>query len=341
MYVIFSIDYDQSSSLFSSNEKVVEVVDSAFKGRRVQILGSCNGLFFIKVCQGTVTALWNPATKEYKAIGTSNIKPVGFRNRYHSPRIHGWVLRYGFGYDYKLVSIVSPCNEDIAVAEVEVYTLGSISWKRLEYISYKVKNGPPGVFVNGALHWLANPFPARSENAQVLLAFNVAEETFSEVPQLEIFDDNKKFEHKRVAIVEGYLSMLCSHSNLGFEVWVMSDYGVRDSWTTRYTISRFKIDVILSFRYIRRIQSLKNGEMLLEIELDEANKYAKYSALVFYDPKHEKSRLVDIDFEKYNRNWNNSSNLRTRFYTETSVESLVSLLLMSVVDKKNQIYMKH
>ncbi|XP_026442781.1 F-box protein CPR1-like [Papaver somniferum] len=178
--------------------------------------------------------------------------------------------------------------------------------------------GPPGVFVNGASHWLADTYPVRSNNkfSQVLLSFNMAEEVFSELPLLEIFNDNHKFEHKRMDVLDGFLCMLCSHSRVGFEVWMMTRYGVRDSWTKHYAISQSKIDMIPSFRYLRRLHSLKDGEILLEVLLDTWK----------YDPNRERARLLKIDLEKC-KQWRDpyASHLKLCFHMQTYVESLVSL----------------
>lgn len=119
--------------------------------------------------------------------------------------------------------------------------------------------------------------------------------------------------------------MLCGHSSVGFEVWVMEDYGVRDSWTKCYNISRSKFDgVISSFRHIRRIQSLKNGAMLLEIEFE--GEFCKCTALIFYDQKQERFCVREIDVG--NRGWSrkvSTDSLSSMFHTETYAESLVSL----------------
>ncbi|XP_026396511.1 F-box protein CPR1-like [Papaver somniferum] len=310
---VFAIDYDPSSS---GSHEVVQI-DFPFKDENLEIVGSCNGLLLIKIDPWLITGLWNPATKEYKLIPRNNITPVGFKT------ISNRVDRHGFGYDqesndYKLVTITSPCSQKITVSEVDVYTLSSHSWKRIDHIPYKIMGEPPGVFVNGALHWLAKPRPITSKNkfSQVILSFNMAKEVFTEIPHLEYFDDGNKFKHKCIDVLEGYLAMLCSNSKVGFEVWVMNDYGIRESWTKRYNISLMKVDFIPSFWYLRRIHSLKNGEILLEIQLDD--KY-KYAAMFFYDPKCKRVRAAEVDLGKYDRRWSKiaGDHLKSRFHTES------------------------
>ncbi|XP_026382642.1 F-box/kelch-repeat protein At3g23880-like [Papaver somniferum] len=137
----------------------------------------------------------------------------------------------GFGYDcgiqdYKVVAIVD--NKNTNCSDVEVYTLGLDPWRRSSSIPYRLaKGGPAGVFFNGALHWLAQS--CSGTKLQVLLSFDMKDEIFVEIHQPENLD---KFDYKFVGVLGGCLSMLCSVGKVGFEVWVMQDYGVTDSWTT-------------------------------------------------------------------------------------------------------------
>ncbi|XP_026400331.1 F-box/kelch-repeat protein At3g06240-like [Papaver somniferum] len=244
-------------------------------------------------------------------------------NRKYSGSI---TCRYAFGYDpkinnYKVVRIVCPSNADTMVSEVEIYTLGSNSWRTIRDTPYNILGRLPGVFMNGVIHWLSNPLPSRSNSkfSHVLLSFNMSEEVFLEIPYPVIFE---KFEHVSLDAFKGLLCMLCCHSNVGFEIWVMSDYGVTDSWTKLYTIARLKLfDTVAFFRQLRRIQSVRNGEIiLLEIQIDYA-----YAALVFYDPKHEKARVMEIDPKEQKGFSYPNGRLEKKCYTVTYVESLVSL----------------
>ncbi|XP_026459523.1 uncharacterized protein LOC113360203 [Papaver somniferum] len=289
-------DYDHQSS---PNEVVIQKrMDFPFEKYMflavIQIIGSCNGLFFVKIgFLDVVTGLWNPATREYKIIPRSEApNEIEF----------GIVRNYGFGYDrvrdeYKLVTIVTSrySYDDIMVSRVEVYSLSSNSWRRIDYIPYKIRDElTKSVCIHDALHCLANPCPIRSSNkfSQVLLCFNMAKEVFYELPLLQIFDDDKKF---------------------------------KDNVSIFWKIVYACLVAIIVF-VLRRIQSLKNGEILLEIQLEN---WFRNAAVIFYDPKHERARIVEIDLGNYDV-WRNCGGLSigrltSRFCTETCVESLVSL----------------
>ncbi|XP_026460074.1 F-box protein CPR1-like [Papaver somniferum] len=182
-------------------------------------------------------------------------------------RISGlsFVNMCGFGYDnkiddYKVVRIAVPYNiADIMVSQVDVYTLVSVSWRMVKDTPYEIIGRSP-------------------------------EEVFDKIPYLVTFEE---FEHKRVDTLEGSLCMLCS-SAVGFEVWMMSEYGFGDFGTKLYSIFWLLlpkiVDIVPSFLHLRRIQSLRNGEFLLEIQLS-----SYYAGLSFYDPKHEKARVMIIN----------------------------------------------
>ncbi|XP_026433801.1 F-box protein At3g17710-like [Papaver somniferum] len=132
--------------------------------RLIRIHCSCNGLLFVDMSDGSrdgwATGLWNPATREFIILSMATT-PTGCN------RTSGlsFANRCGFGYDskiddYKVVRLAVPSNTDDTMAsQVDVYILGSDSWRKIEDTPYKITDSSAGVFVNGALHWLANPYP--------------------------------------------------------------------------------------------------------------------------------------------------------------------------------------
>ncbi|XP_026390919.1 F-box/kelch-repeat protein At3g06240-like [Papaver somniferum] len=302
------LKYKMRSSLMS-NDKVVNM-KYPFNRKKgvVQILGSCNGLICASREINHIIYIWNPCTKEYKLI-LSPKKPVGFQsNRSLESTDHN---AYGFGYDsqnsdYKFVSIFSKRNMD--VSRVEIYSLGSDSWKTYESgIPYKLSRGDPGtgVFVNGALHWFAKSNKSKS---RVILCFDLEEEIFKEIPQpADVPMDG--FDYRFVDVLRGRLCLLCSVSKVGFEIWEMKTYGVRKSWS-----KLFKTDLqlmmaldISSYHYIRSAVVLKDGEILLQIRLHDDKTYSDFkwqerSNVVGICWEEEKGRHINIRKYMYMKN---------------------------------------
>lgn len=119
-----------------------------------------------------VFCLWNPSTRENKRIPTF-IVPVP---------IYSEVTKYGFGCDrnhedYKMVKLDfydSPLGYDI---EVGVYSLRSDSWKTItdppSYVQGSINNTVCGLFLNGALHWLAAE--SLTEPRQYIVSFDIGD----------------------------------------------------------------------------------------------------------------------------------------------------------------------
>ncbi|XP_026433107.1 F-box protein CPR1-like [Papaver somniferum] len=219
--------------------------------------------------------------------------------------------------DYKYVRIVGRSNSSQGKSEVDVYSLKSDTWKRIQHIPYTISNGPsvsaPGVFCNGALHWIAKSYSGNSR--KVLIALDLGNESVQEIPQPENLDVGN-FGARYVSLLDKCLGMLCNSHMDGYEVWMMKDYGVRKSWKTLYKIPTL-IDVkfVQSVQYLRKMEYLKNGEILLKIKQHEVSNLAGEEALVVYNPKDRATKIL-----KHSKN-----GFSGVFEVETYIKNLVSL----------------
>ncbi|OVA11390.1 F-box domain [Macleaya cordata] len=316
---LYSINFGASSKSSSPSscdddddeeeeEEAVEI-DFPFKSGRfkVDILSSYNGLVCISPDKDKfdVICIWNPSTKEYKKLSTPlpvikfPFLPRGLRD-----------VGYGFGYDrkiedYKLVRILHIYGSG---SEVEVYTLGSNSKKSIGHIPYELDfPSQTGVFVNATLHWIATPATYFGHRGSpVIISFDIVDQRFQEVPQPEepLDYDNNEFYVRTVGVLRGCLCLLGCLNMVCVDVWVMKDYGARDSWTKLFTINAQQT-VIKHFNSLTLVQSFKSGEVLLQKDCN---------TLVLYDPKRERARFIKI------RGFHQKC-----FKIETYIESLVSL----------------
>ncbi|OVA15186.1 F-box domain [Macleaya cordata] len=282
--LIYSIDY---KDLTSSSDHAVEMMDYPMKSANhgIQILGSCNGLVCIQSYDNSI-CLWNPSTKEFKKLPV----PIMFEDHggnderacaralrtYLTRNGAGWAtITYGFGYD----------------SNIEDY------------------RKQPGVLVNGALHWKAiRVVESEDDDLEVIVSFVIVNNRFKDVPQPENLYSKLG---KEVGVLGGCLCLLDKIDMARVDVWVMGDYGVRESWTKLFSISD---KTITQSRSVRLIQSYKNYD---EILLEKDNK-----ALVLYYPKQERARVLKI------------RSILKRFQTESFVESLVSLKSGTYVGKE-------
>ncbi|XP_026442955.1 F-box/kelch-repeat protein At3g23880-like [Papaver somniferum] len=306
---LFSVSYDSLSSSMNEIEDVALNMDYPLEsyGFLFKTLGICDGLFCLgfEVSVTDVLYLWNPATKEYKELPdspneSSANQELGICGFCYDDKIH----------DYKIVKLlqytrivgdsypVDRIDQSQGMSLVDVYTMGSNSWKSIESVAYSFPIcGVPGVLVNGALHWLGHT--QALQRSLVMVSFNVNEERFEEL-QLPKQPFEKKNIFVTLGLLKGCLCVINSVDCDRFQIWRMQDYGVRESWNLCHVITNERIvnDSLLILVWF------KSGEILFQIPGD----------LVFYDTKNGTAREPNI----------RSSSL-VLMKQETYFESLVSL----------------
>ncbi|KAI8002254.1 F-box protein CPR1 [Camellia lanceoleosa] len=241
--------------------------------------------------------LMNPSTKQSRKLPKSS---------FSKPKFH--LNSYGLGHDssnndYKVVRI-SHHDQDANCADnmVSVYTLRMNLWRRIEDSPYDHKLHRPSrgilvrgalhwIFVNGARHWFASSFVG-SNNLTVIASLDLTYENFGDVPSP--VDEFVLFEE--LSVLRGCLCILVSRCDGCKEVWVMKEYGVKDSWT-KFTINHG------CFPLCKALCLSKTGEFLLGI---------CQKKLIFYNPQEKKIKRLVVQACPNN------------FVAGTYVESLVS-----------------
>ncbi|CAL5342812.1 unnamed protein product [Camellia sinensis] len=180
----------------------------------------------------------------------------------------------GFGFvphnnDYKVVRLVYRLES--IQPEVEVYSLSTDSWRKMttNFKDCRVVHPSSSPLVNGAVHWKAYNWGRGSESSDrqqwFIMSFHMMDEIFQEISL-------------PVAINFGAGSILAFRDSLAFytcsDIWVMTDYGVVDSWTKQYTL---RDTIEFSFGL------MSNGEVLL---------IKSNGNLVYYDLKIHKHRKL-------------------------------------------------
>ncbi|XP_026383678.1 F-box/kelch-repeat protein At3g06240-like [Papaver somniferum] len=252
----YSISNDTFTSIASSSSSDVAISLSAkdvkdldfpiispktpmpFIEETVQVLGSCKGLICFVLVFARIHGLLNPFTGEYRKLPSPGSSIPSGKSLFYN---------YGLGYDsktsdYKLVRIA---KSDENVPEVKVYTVGSNSWRSIENLDIPyVSCRGTSRFLNGCLHWIAN---YSFQTPRVIVSFDLGSETFKE---LALPENLRGGSNVCFSAAGGCLTVLCSDPCPWgrFDVWVMKDYGRRESWTRLFTIT----ENIKSFEYIIR-----------------------------------------------------------------------------------------
>ncbi|XP_004294751.1 PREDICTED: F-box/kelch-repeat protein At3g06240-like isoform 2 [Fragaria vesca subsp. vesca] len=178
-------------------------------------------------------SLFNPVTRESKVV------PV-FPKLGRCDIINAKL--YGFGFDpstqdYKMVYMI--CEDCAAVRRQHphspilmelkfgVYSLKTGYWRVIEkgYPYQCLSHGGMGKLLNGGIHWLVYR-DYGDLSSMVLLSFVLAEEEVREIPLPPRFHNEGGGVYLSV-----FRDCLCMILGYGEEVWIMKEYGVRESWT--------------------------------------------------------------------------------------------------------------
>jgi F-box interacting protein len=239
--------------------------------------------------------LWNPTIRKSKKLSSLRLNNTwieGVRS----------LSTYSFGYDpfihnYKIVAISVLKDK----SEVNVHTLGSTDdWRRIQDFPNFSPHGP-GIFVNGTVNWLA--VERLSTCDRVIVSLDLKKEMYQKLPP----PDSDK-ESWTLGVSRDCLCIFAKSSRIGersrfLDVWIMKEYGNKESWTKLYSVPH-REQQTFSSRH-REHQSLysfksglyisKNDQLLMDFfELDEAGSFRKIK-LVVYHSKTGTLKIADIE----------------------------------------------
>jgi F-box interacting protein len=250
-----------------------------------EIVASCNGVVCLRGRYPEFDGsrrliLWNPSIKK-----TLRLPP---------PRSFASTVPTlsGLGYDprsddYKVPRIVRLGNSAEHPFVFQFFSLNSGSWnENVDFFSstslenkdalrsitlYRYDNQ---AIVNGVIHWLLNRrdeidtemssnrwSPLMLYNDVFVLAFHLSNDSFGEIRPPECFDDTTKVVTCRtISVFKDLLSFNVFEGGpysrrYNCEIWVMEQYGVRESWTRLYQIEMLHV--------ARPVVLRSNGEILM------------------------------------------------------------------------------
>lgn len=247
---------------------------------RMSIVGSCNGLICLHENKGDFF-LWNPCTRD-------TLKLPGVTYFLSSP------MFYGFGYDstiedYKvIVGGTSSSESGLLTTTIALFTLKSGSWRTVQGLNYVKLNGQ-GCLLNEALHWVE--FEWRWEGyfnvlSSRIISFDLAGEKFQEMVPLSSYLSDQKYISIRIGTTTNCLFVyMFNHSNfsdIAITIWVMKEYGVKESWTKIIDIPSELFRPLQGVFFLNLICILESGEVCMSYS----------SGLVSYNPKENTFRSV-------------------------------------------------
>lgn len=103
-----------------------------------------------------------------------------------------------------------------------------------------------GSLLNESLHWVVF---SRDKKVSVILAFDMIQRSFSEIPLLDHFTMGR-YEVYSLRVIKGCLSVCFLVQDIAItEIWVMKECKVQSSWTKSIVISTHGIRTIVFLPY--------------------------------------------------------------------------------------------
>ncbi|KAK9667719.1 hypothetical protein RND81_13G006700 [Saponaria officinalis] len=219
---LYTFDLD---SLSSSTTATAASATFSWPADSNSVVGSCNGLLLITGFFGDLhrLVLLNPSTRTYVDVpSAANFLGFGFDHRNN---------------DYKIVAVTDSHTNVLKSRVTQIYSLNSKSLKiventvPLDAIQYHFAGA---LIDNHLLHWIFwNP----STRKRRIGCFDVCLENWGADVPLPAHYCHKNY-LLDFGVVDGRL--FCSFEDrvdLSFDVWVMEEYGVKESWTKLLSVA--------------------------------------------------------------------------------------------------------
>ncbi|PPR86104.1 hypothetical protein GOBAR_AA34590 [Gossypium barbadense] len=126
---------------------------------------------------------------------------------------------------------------------------------RIQDIPFEVFSNEAGKHVDGTLNWAV--FSGQDGDFSIV-SLDLARETYKEVTQ-PCYGDG--VDERTLGVLDGCLCVLCSYRKLYADVWVMKEYGKRESWTKLVSIPYLPYE--RSEMFLTPVSVSKSGEILL------------------------------------------------------------------------------
>lgn len=214
--------------------------------------------------------LWNPSIRKYKKFSNSR------------PKFRYDACMYGFGYDelhddYKIVGIFCIYGRSLHI-DFKIYSLKGDSWRMIPYSHGGMCFSRRSVFVNGKLHWTTHSFDQSVCKGGGIVSFSLAYENWGKVEE-PCYGGKESISD--LGVFGNDFCGFSHHLAIGVDVWVMKDYGIKESWTKMCTITYQKLERDI---YFPSVFLSNNGDVLVGYG----------SMFILYNPKDDSFKYPKV-----------------------------------------------
>ncbi|CAL0334631.1 unnamed protein product [Lupinus luteus] len=207
------------SSIFETSPPISNQVSYPLNTQNCSdyMVGSCDGMLCFAV-NISCALLWNPNIRVFKKL----------------PPLEKYNI-FGFGFDqcsdsYKVVAILrSDCSGDggsAYVTKVKIHNLGTDSWRRIKEYPSGIPMVLAAKLVTGTLNWLAY---APNLTSYAIVSLDLGKESCQELLQPDYGEVNVL--SFSLGVLKNCLSIIVHYEEGFSDVWLMNDYGKKESWT--------------------------------------------------------------------------------------------------------------
>ncbi|KAK2999469.1 hypothetical protein RJ639_041702 [Escallonia herrerae] len=201
----------------------------------LQMVGPCNGIVCLTDHRDII--LCNPSMRDLKVL------PAPSFNYPHG--LLSTTLGVGFGFDphsreYKVIRIAELYNDESGgyrfnSVKVEIYDLSIEFWRKIDAVVPCIWSFPCSeLLFNGHFHWWAN---YEDDDGESILSFHISNEVFHQIrlPDTCAFPEGS--ERAFLVLNESIaLFVFNTSEQTSFDIWLMTEYGVAESWTKYFTV---------------------------------------------------------------------------------------------------------
>ena len=164
----------------------------------------------------------------------------------------------------------------------KVCTFGTNSWTTIQHFPFSSPD-PKGKFVSGTLNWTVG-VPGAT-NRWVILSFDLGKESYGQVCLPDMDGDNNLCKPV-LEVLRNCLCVCFDHKRTHWDVRLMKEYGVEQSWTKLVMISRLELRPYNGVRSLKPLYISENDLILAK---------PPYSKLVLYNSNNNQLDYPIID----------------------------------------------
>ncbi|GAU20087.1 hypothetical protein TSUD_381790 [Trifolium subterraneum] len=263
--------------------------------------GSCHGIICFQLNRNyqnyqNLALLWNPSIRKFMKLPSSFDNPTQEVELYCTNFGFGYVYdHFNDNYIYKVVAVnhydaYRSDNDVISKTRVKVYTLGTSSWRMIQDFPYGIPLHPCGTFVSGTVNWWVTN---GSHTSRVIVSLDLDKESYQEIMQpnygvgIEVT--------RTLGVLRDCLSTV-ARSDTFSDVWLMKEYGNKESWTKLFRIPHSCIEDLEFLDYLKPLYLSEDDQVLLDCRYMGRTRHAELAIYNSRDNTFKTTEIQNINF---------------------------------------------